>query len=254
MKRASSLCLLASSVGAFASFFFAASPAEAFDFGTPKTLHPYRSAQNFALEIRVSPYRPAVDDEPGLNGTPYADRFGTSRRVFVGLEFDWQTFRIPYIGTIGPGLGIGTVSMSRRATTLSGRETDDEYSLSIKPIYLVGVLRIDAPWRDLGFPLVPYLKGGLAVAFWNASNSLGTSESAGVSGKGTTWGTNVAGGVAFPLDAIDRTASRTMDSATGINNTYIYAEYYWLHLNGLAQDRALYVGTNSWAAGLAFEF
>jgi hypothetical protein len=64
----------------------------------------------------------------------------------------------------------------------------------------------------------------------------------------------MAVGLAFALDAIDRGASREMDNIIGINNTYVYAEYYWLNLNGLFQDKALYVGTNTWAAGLAFEF
>ena len=87
-----------------------------------------------------------------------------------------------------------------------------------------------------------------------ASTTGGTSSFGGVSGKGTTWGTNTAIGIAFALDAIDQGATRNMDNAIGINNTYFYAEYYWLALNGLAQDKALYVGSNSWAMGLAFEF
>jgi hypothetical protein len=45
-----------------------------------------------------------------------------------------------------------------------------------------------------------------------------------------------------------------MDNATGINNTYLFLEEYWLTLDGLAQTNALHVGTNTWSAGLAFEF
>ena len=45
-----------------------------------------------------------------------------------------------------------------------------------------------------------------------------------------------------------------MDNAVGINNTYIYAEYYWLLMNGFGASDALYVGSNSYALGLAFEF
>lgn len=53
---------------------------------------------------------------------------------------------------------------------------------------------------------------------------------------------------------IDRGASRNMDNATGINNTYIFVDYYWMMLNGLGQSNALRVGANTWAMGLAFEF
>lgn len=228
--------------------------ASALELGTPASEHPFRSPQNFAFELRFSPYRPAVDDEPGLKGTPFKDRFGDHPRLCVGFELDWQVFRIPYVGTIGPGIGAGIVGMSRPATTKSGRPSGDEYSLDIYPMYLSGVLRADTFWRGIGFPVVPYAKLGLGYALWRASNSGGTSSSGGVSGKGQTFGTHMALGVAFALDALDSGASRNMDNAIGINNTYFYAEYYWLNLNGLGQDKALYVGTNTYAMGLAFEF
>jgi hypothetical protein len=229
--------------------------AHAIEFGTPESQHPYRTAQNFALELRFAPYYPKIDEEPGLRGTPFHDRFGDNARFYIGLEFDWQTFRIPYVGTIGPGISVGRVSMSRPAATVSGRDSGDEYSLDIYPMYLAGVLRADALWRDAGVPLVPYGKLGLAWAPWRASNTGGTSEAPdGSKGRGSTLGTHAALGVAFALDVIDQGAQRNMDNAIGINNTYIYAELYWLMLNGLGQDKALYVGSNSWAAGLAFEF
>jgi hypothetical protein len=232
-----------------------AAPAHAIEFGTPAQSHPYRSPQNFALELRFSPYRPQIDDEPGLNGTPYADAFGSGAKLYVGLEFDWQTFRIPYVGTIGPGIGVGRVSTSREALTkTTNRESGDEYNLTIYPMYLAAILRADAFWRDRGFPLVPYAKLGVGYGIWRASTTGGTSEFDGVSGKGSTWGTHMAAGLSFALDAIDQGATRNMDNALGINNTYVYAEYYWLNLNGMFQESALHVGTNTWAAGLAFEF
>lgn len=238
-----------------AGALFVAGEASAIELGTPAQQHPYQSAQNFALELRFSPYYPAVDDEPGLQGEPFKQSFGDKARFYIGLEFDWQTFRIPYLGTIGPGLSVGRVSMSRPATTTSGRKSGDDYGLTIYPIYLAAVLRVDTFWRGAGFPLVPYGKIGGAVGFWDASNSGGTARSSdGIKGSGITLGTHFAAGIGIPLDFIDRGASRNMDAAAGINNTYVYAEYYWLNLNGLAQDRALYVGTNTWAAGLAFEF
>lgn len=246
--------------GAILAGVFAGRDAAAIEFGTPATEHPFRSPQNFALELRFSPYRPQVDEEPGLRkpdgspATPFRDAFGDNPRLYIGLEFDWQMFRIPYVGTIGPGVGVGMVSMSRPAVTKSGRASGDEYSLDIYPFYGVGVLRADALWHDRGFPLVPYGKLGIGYGIWRASNTGGTSEANGVSGKGSTWGTHAALGISFALDVIDSGASRNMDNAIGINNTYLYAEYYWMSLNGLGQDKALYVGSNSWAAGLAFEF
>lgn len=229
--------------------------ASAMEFGTPASEHPFRSRQNFALEFRFGPYYPQIDDEPGLTGTPFKNTFGDGGKFFIGAEFDWQTFRIPHLGTIGPGIGLGRVSMSRKSVTASGRESGDETTLSIYPFWLVGVFRADVLWRDLGIPIVPYVKAGLAYALWRASNTGGTSQDANsVSGKGHSWGTNLAVGVAFALDAIDQGASRNMDNAVGINNSYVYFEGYMLGLNGIGQSNALRVGTTSWTMGLAFEF
>lgn len=242
MKRA---LFLAASAGSL----LVSADAAAIELGTPATEHPFRSAQNFALELRFSPYYPNVDKEPGLRGEPFNESFGSNPRFFIGLELDWQTFRIPYVGTIGPGLGVGTVSMGREARTVSGRVSGDEYGLRIYPMYLAAVLRVDAFWRGAGFPLVPYGKIGGGVGIWDATNAKGTADSGGVKGSGASWGTLAALGLGIPLDFLDPGASRNMDNATGINNTYLYAEYYWLSLNS-----GLYVGTNTWAAGLAFEF
>lgn len=231
-----------------------ATRAEAFELGTPATKTPFRSAQNFALEIRVSPYYAQVDEEPGLRGQPFKTSFGDSPRIYMGLEFDWQVWRIPGIGTLGPGASVGTVSMSRTARTVTGRESGDEYGLTIYPMYLAGVLRADTFWRNFGFPLIPYGKVGLAVGFWDASDARGTARAGGVKGSGASTGTIATLGVALPLDFFDRGASRSMDATTGVNTTMIYAEYYWLSLNGLGGGDAFRVGTQTWAAGMAFEF
>jgi hypothetical protein len=231
------------------------SSAFALEFGTPALEHPYRSPQNFALELRFAPYLPNVDEEPGLNGTPFKNAFGDKPRLFIGLELDWQTFRIPYVGTIGPGFGVGRVSMSRPAITSSGRASGDDYGLDIYPLYAAGVFRLDSFWRGVGFPLVPYGKLGGAVGLWTASSGSDTARSSdGTRGKGASFGTMAAVGVGFPLDVLDRGASRSIDNAMGINNTYLYVEYDWLELNGLGKPGALRVGTRTWTAGLTFEF
>jgi hypothetical protein len=229
--------------------------ADALELGTPAQEHPYQSPQHFALEVRFSPYRPEIDDEPGLQGTPFADSFGRKPRLSMQLELDWQTLRIPHLGTIGPGLGVGVVSFSTDVRTESGRESGDETSLTINPFWLSAVLRADVLWRDLGFPLVPYGKLGVGLGLWRASNAIGIARSEdGARGRGATLGTHMALGLAFALNRLDHGAAKNMDAAVGINNTYVYAEYYWLNLNGFGRSDALRVGTNTWAAGLAFEF
>ena len=231
-----------------------ATDASAFEFGTRESHGPYHSAQNFALEIRVSPYTPQVDDEPGLKGTPFKDNFGDSPRIYIGFEFDWQMWRIPGIGTIGPAYSLGRVQMSRDSQTITGRKSGDSYTLLIYPMYVAAVLRVDTLWRNYGIPLMPYGKAGMALGLWEADNSLGTSRANGVKGSGASFGTNLAIGATFPLDFFDRGSSRGMDATTGINTTSLYFEYYSLALNGFGSSDTFRVGTNTWSAGMTFEF
>ena len=134
----------------------------------------YESPQNFALELRLSPYRPQIDDEPNLNGTPYRDTFGTMPRVLVAVELDWQLLRIPYLGTLGPGVAVGYTSMTERARQLDSDEpSGDNTNLEVFPMYAVAVLRADALMRHVGVPLVPYVKGGIGYVPWRTFTSGG---------------------------------------------------------------------------------
>jgi hypothetical protein len=217
---------------------------------------PKESPQNWALEFRFSPYSPNIDDDPALRGaTPYRSTFGDMNRLLFQLELDWQVLRIPHVGTLGPGLGLGYTNMSAKATkTQGGGQSDEDTNIEIFPAYLVAVFRADVILRELKFPIVPYLKGGFGAARWRAYGPLGTSSAAGVSGKGTTYGTHLAIGATLSLNFLDHAATLNLDESVGINQTHLFIEYYVSQLTGLGQSNALYVGDNTWAAGLAFEF
>ena len=254
-RRASSFGVVG--VAAFCAVVASSSEARAESFATRRAR--YASPQRFALELRFSPYVPQIDEEPGLRGKPYERTFGTMPRLMFGGEFDWQAFRIPHFGSVGPGLGIGYTNMSDTARLLRDNSlSGDDTSLDIWSTYLAAVLRVDAPWRELSIPFVPYAKAGLGLGLWRAGNTGGTSEAkvgtGTVSGKGYTFGTHVALGLALALDFLDRSSAINLDQAVGINNTYFYAEYYLSMLNGIGQTNPLRVGANTWAMGLAFEF
>jgi hypothetical protein len=230
----------------------------------------YESPQNFALELRLGPYHPRVDTAPELGSSgPYQAIFGDSTRWAFEVEFDWQAARIPHLGTIGPGVSVGYTSSSAMAPfvtpvdgqTLSGETT----SLTIYPMYAVAVLRVDVLSRDFRIPLVPYLKGGVGMALWQASNSAGTSSAPprsangtalgpSVLGEGHTMGTNLAVGLAIDLNFLDRRASQGFDNATGVNHTFVFGELQDYTLNGMFQAHAMYVGNQNWVVGLGFEF
>jgi hypothetical protein len=227
--------------------------------------HVYESPQDFAIELRLSPYYPQVDSDPSLGGcTPFADIFGKSDSFMVGGEFDWQALRIPHLGTLGPGFGLSYTKMSGLAqfltphtlpsggTTLTSGETT---SLSLFPMYAVAVLRADVFVRELHTPFVPYAKFGLGYTIWRASNQLGTSDYNGKIGVGASIGTQLGLGLMFNLNVFDEYSAKNLDDQLGINHTYVFGEYTRADLDGLGiQSDPLRVGGQSWTFGLAFEF
>ena len=224
----------------------------------------YESPQNFAFELRMGPYIPDIDSDPALGGkqiwhqvfgNPYQSVFGTSQRLLVAAELDWQVLKIPHFGNLGPGVSFGYTSMSAPALRSDTKTPSaEDTSLDVYPMYAVAVMRFDMLDRDLHIPLVPYAKAGMGLAFWRASNDVGTSSANGIEGKGHTFGYHVAGGVSLDLNAFDRLAARSFDEAMGVNHTYIYGEWMFMALDGIGQTDALRVGSSTWVAGLSFDF
>ncbi|MGD0529762.1 MAG: MXAN_2562 family outer membrane beta-barrel protein [Polyangiaceae bacterium] len=222
----------------------------------------YETSQHFAFELRFAPFTPEVDSDPALHGaTPFATTLGNFPRLMFQGEFDWQALRIPHLGTLGPGIGVGYTKMSGDAQFLSPHgpngilNSGESTSLTIFPFYAVAVLRADVVKREGHIPLVPYAKLGFGYSIWRASNSVGTSVYAGRVGVGGSMGTELGLGLAFNLNVFDEYAAKNFDEGVGVNNTYAFAEYTRADLDGLGiQSDPLRVGGQSWTFGLAFEF
>jgi len=212
----------------------------------------FESPQRFAFELRFGPYRPNIDEGFGNSSRqPYSYVFGDDKRILFGLEFDWQVFRIPMLGTIGPGFGIGYTNMSAQARIqATGEFAAEETSLTILPMYGVGVLRIDTLARETAIPLVAYGKAGVGLGFFKTGNDLETQA------KGHTWGTHYAVGAMFLLDSLDTHSAQQLDNEMGINNTYIYLEWMMSRLDGFGRGKdasVMNIGADTWVLGLAFE-
>jgi hypothetical protein len=231
----------------------AAVPAAAQDYGDAswrRSERPPESDQHFALELRFGPYHPSVDNDFPAPG-PYARAFGADKKpFFFGLEFDWQIFRIPWVGTIGPGLGWGYSHSGGIATKVSdGQPSAESTFLNIMPMYGVGVLRVDVLARETAIPLVAYGKAGVGYALWWSGNDIETQ------GKGHSWGTQFGVGGMLLLDAFDPHSAVELDNEFGINNTYFFAEWMVSNLNGFGASNhsVLNAGANTWMLGLAIE-
>lgn len=232
-----------------------ASAEETDDLGGYRSRRAWESPQNFAFELRFGPYRPDIDkDFP--DAKPYEAAFGSKRRLYFGAEVDWQALRIPYLGTLGPGIGIGYTSMTGKTKfTSTGETSAEETSLGLLPMYGVGVLRLDVLARETVIPLVVYGKAGIGYALWWTGNDLGASRVDDRVGRGSTWGTHLAIGGMLLLDPLEPSSAIALDNEFGINHSYLFFEWMASNLDGFGAEPGtkMRVGTNTWVMGLAFE-
>jgi hypothetical protein len=181
---------------------------------------------------------------------PYESVFGTDKRLYFGIEVDWQALRIPMVGTIGPGLGWGYTRMSAPARLVGGLGQSEESTyLSIMPMYGVAVARIDVLARETQVPFVGYGKLGLGLGLYWTGDDLATQA------RGHSWGMHYALGAMLLLDNFDRQAAMQLDNEVGVNNSYLFIEWMKADLSGFGGSGTdtLRIGTSTWVAGLALE-
>jgi hypothetical protein len=212
-----------------------------------------QSPQEAAFELRIGRYIPEVDS--AVNGSPFASSFGSANRYFVGAEVDWQLLRIPHFGTLAPGLGWGYTKFANPARFADGSGVSaSDTNLSIMPMYLVGVARADVISRDFKIPLVPYAKLGFGYGMWWSTDGKRSAVAAdGKKGKGGSYGLTYALGGMFLLDVLDEDDAASADGLTGINNSYIFAEWFRPQLDGFGSKKILDIGSSSWVIGIALE-
>jgi hypothetical protein len=217
----------------------------------------FESPQSAAVEIRFGPYSPNVDEEfSGSGQAPFERFFGEEEgsSYMLSFEADWQMLRIPHFGSLGPGIGWGMTSFDGTTFRSNGEEASQTTSLTLMPMYAVGVLRADVIARETPVPLVPYAKFGLGYALWWTDDGIGLSRDVnGVTGEGASYGYQWALGLMLLLDPFDRTSARDLDSTAGVNNSYLFFEWYNSDLNGFDSGDQMQVGTNTWMLGLAVE-
>jgi hypothetical protein len=210
------------------------------------------SKQDAALELRFGRYVPEVDSK--VNGTPFQDSFGNANRYIFGAEIDWQLLRVPHFGTIAPGLGWSYTRFSAPARFADGSGVSgSDTRISIMPMYLVCVARADVISRDFKIPLVPYAKLGFGYGMWWSSDGQRSAVVDGVKGRGGSYGLTYALGGMFLLDVLAPDDAKSADGITGINNSYIFAEWFRPQLDGFGSNKVLDIGSSSWVLGIALE-
>jgi hypothetical protein len=219
------------------------------------TRHDIFEPTHFAFELRFGPYWPEVDEPFGGSG-PYELFFEDDPLFYFGIEVDWLALHIPYVGSIGPGIGWGMVQASGKTRLQEdvNVEAGADTGLMIFPMYGAAVFRLDGPLRQSRFPIVPHAKLGLGWGLWRASGASGTSNAGGVDAEGTSLGMHLALGGSLALNAFDADAAKSLRTNTGIHYTYLYGEWMWSNLDGIGSSEQMHVGTSTGIVGLALDF
>jgi hypothetical protein len=221
--------------------------------GLEHARHRNESSQTWALEIRFGPYLPNVDDD-FPESRPFERTFGNDNRYLIGFEVDWQILRIPGFGSFGPAFGWGYTNITADAPLHDGTgRSQQETSLTIMPMYVAGVLRVDVLAREANIPFVPYAKLGVGYALWWVGDGEDTANENGVEGRGISYGYQHALGGMLLLDFFDESSAIELENASGVNNSYFFGEWYVSNLNGFGSGDRMQVGTNTWMIGLALE-
>jgi MYXO-CTERM domain-containing protein len=207
------------------------------------------SPRAWNLELRLAPYRPNVDDEFAARGSvdrPFAEVFGSSRRLMLAGELDRQLSHRG--GTWALGVGAGYYHATAPALEADLKSpSGDETTLRLIPLSTSLVYRADTLRERFGSPLVPYAKLGLDCTLWRMSDT----SKASIDGR--TFGWHAAAGVTLDLGILDPEGARTMDRESGVNQTAIFFEVARYALDNFGSSSALHVGDTTWFAGLMLE-
>ena len=215
----------------------------------------YHSPQNFAAQLTFGPYRPDIDSEFTLGRHPYADFYGTGRRLLTQIEVDYQVWH--EMGSLGVGLSAGLFRASHAAPlgNNSGALSADSSTLTVIPLSVSAVYRFDYFLERDNFPLVPHAKLGLDWAYWSNTDGNGEiASSMGGRARGGTLGWHATLGAALVLDFIDPDTARDFDVEMGVNHTALVFEYSHYDISGLGRSDRLHLGDTTWTLGLLFEF
>ncbi|MFT7581628.1 MAG: hypothetical protein ACI9MR_003306 [Myxococcota bacterium] len=214
------------------------------------------SPRSVMLELHVGTYTPDVDSQ-FTTATPYADVFGNSGLLTFKVGVDYQLWQAH--GTLAAGVAFGYGFVDGKA--LTGDETSsDEVGFNMFPLQAGLVYRWDWAAVRHGVPLVPYFKAGFSGAIWWATN--GKDEIANTAGpdgesrvgRGLTLGYHYGGGIQFLLDILAPGMAQGFDNESGVNNSFIFAEFLQTTLNDFGSDSSIDLSDAAFSFGLMFEF
>jgi hypothetical protein len=211
------------------------------------------------FELRFAGYYPAIDDEEGLTGDPFAEMFGNKDRLMFELEVGYHI--VDLYGQLGAYGRAGYTNFKGDALTPRAQELGIEADTSdlttnfrVIPFRAGVYYRFDWLVREYNVPIALVGKAGLDLHWWASQNSnKNTSEFDGEKARGVRPGWHAGAALHLWLDWIDEESAASFDLNWGINSTYLFAEYMITRANGFG-SQGFHLNDNQWVFGLAFEY
>lgn len=218
--------------------------------------------------VRVGPYVPDIDKQFGMAPGPYKAMYGGARALPM-LDVDriiWRGF-----GQLGVGGSIGYMQKTANSFTkdslpgdpMRARSTGDKNTFRLIPFTLTATYRLTWFDDELGVPIVPYVRAGLAYYPWWVRTNGQTAKSCWDGTKtancdadkaiGASAGVVGSIGLAIRAERIDSGTATSMRQG-GIMHAGFYGELSLAKVDGFGSDTKLSVGDATWFAGVDFEF
>jgi hypothetical protein len=209
------------------------------------------SPRTGAIEFKLGGYKPRIDTEEGLTGTPYADTFNNESMLLFEMEL--QRYFFQRFGSAGVGFSAGYAEKYSDSITEAGETAAEKTALKVVPLKLNALYKFDYAAFRWGVPLVPYAKLGLIYMPWWINKGDNTQELGDREGKGGRWGYGLTLGASFLLDVLEPRLARDFDSDLGVNHSYFFAEWTYAEVNNFGGP-GLVLSSRHWMFGLALDY
>lgn len=197
----------------------------------------------WAVELGLSWYRPAVDQEFSDGNRPFAETFSNARHPL------WEVEVVRYLGhrpgAWGVGLRTGYYKVTAAAFLSDGiTRSGDETGLRLIPFSPSLLFRANRVPGLKVVPLIPYAKLGLDATYWTVATTGSRSRS------GFSWGWHGAAGMMLGFAWL---GSRSGNPEGVADPCALFFEWDYLAVNGLGMANNLHMGDSTWFAGIMFD-
>jgi hypothetical protein len=175
---------------------------------------------------------------------PYVqDVFGGNANEILWFEYGYAS------RFVDANLGVGFYQELGWLQTASGSASDEHDMLTMVPLALSVTGRLDLFEEQ---PIVPFGRIGLDYWMWKENWYVPDPDTMDDMQDGGKYGWHFGGGLMFLLDAVDRRAASRLEAVSGINDTFLVAEYRnTLLVHGEDQ---LNLSSSEVSFGLKFDF